>query len=56
MWFIELHHYKDEQPIFINFDKVATITASNEGGTLVVFEPNRRWVHVKEEYATIMQL
>jgi hypothetical protein len=54
MWFIELHLHEDGLPVFINFDKVAALHASNEGGAFVVFEPNRR-VYVKEEYDFIMK-
>lgn len=55
MWFIELHLQQDGQPIFINFDKVVTINSSNEGGTIIAFNPNRQWVHVKEDYDFIMK-
>jgi hypothetical protein len=55
MWFIEFHFHADGRPVFINFDKVVEMHAGNEGGTLVVFEPDRRWVHVKEEYDMIMK-
>lgn len=55
MWFIELHLLDSDKPIFINFDKVAEIHASDKGGALVSFASNRGGLHVKEDYDTIMQ-